>query len=56
MMEKFHLDEEKARMAIRSGFRVKALMDGSAMKRFMVDSGIEARVNRMKRETELKEP
>ena len=55
MMEKFGLDEEKARLAIRDGFRVGSLMDGSAMARFMDDSGINARVNRMKRETEIKD-
>jgi len=55
MMEKFGLDEEKAGMAIRDGFRVGALMDGSAMDRFMDDSGINARVNRMKKETDIKE-
>lgn len=55
MMEKFGLDEEKARMAIRDGFRVGDLMDGSAMDRFMDESGINARVNRMKRETEIKD-
>lgn len=53
MMENFNLDEEKARMAIRDGFRVGALMDGSAMDRFMDDSGINARVNRFKRETKI---
>lgn len=51
MMEKFGLDEEKARMAIEKGFRVEALRDGSAMSRLMADAGISGRVDRMKRET-----
>ena len=51
MMEKFGLDEEKARMAIEKGFRVEALRDGSAMSRLMADTGISGRVDRMKRET-----
>ena len=51
MMEKFGLDEEKARMAIEKGFRVEAILDGSAMSRLMVDTGISGRVDRMKRET-----
>ena len=50
MMEKFGLDEEKARMAIERGFRVEALMDGSAMERFVEDSGIADGVSRVKRE------
>lgn len=50
MMEKFGLDEEKARMAIEKGFRVEALRDGSAMRQFVEDSGIAAGVNRVKRE------
>lgn len=51
MMEKFGLDEEKARMAIEKGFRVEALRDGSAMSRLMTDAGISGRIDRMKRET-----
>jgi hypothetical protein len=51
MIEKFGLDEEKARMAIEKGFRVEALRDGSAMSRLMADAGISGRVDRMKRET-----
>lgn len=50
MMEKFGLDEEKARLAIEKGFRVEALRDGSAMRHFVEDSGIAAGVNRVKRE------
>ena len=52
MMEKFGLDEEKARMAIEKGFRVEALRDGSAMSRLMADAGISGRIDRMKRETD----
>lgn len=47
MMDKFGLDEDKARLAIEKGFRVEALLDGSAMSRFMADSGIDGRVGRM---------
>ena len=50
MMEKFGLDEEKAKLAIEKGFRVEALRDGSAMRRFVEDSGIAAGVNRVKQE------
>ena len=50
MMEKFGLDEEKARLAIEKGFRVEALRDGSAMRQFVEDSGIAAGVNRVRRE------
>ena len=50
MMEKFGLDEEKAKLAIEKGFRVEALRDGSAMRQFVEDSGIAAGVNRVKRE------
>ena len=50
MMKTFGLDEEKARMAIEKGFRVGALMDGSAMERLIGDSGIGARVDRMNRD------
>ena len=46
MMEKFGLDEEKAKLAIEKGFRVEALRDGSAMRQFVEDSGIAAGVNR----------
>ena len=49
-MKTFGLDEEKARMAIEQGFRVGALMDGSAMERLIGDSGIGARVDRMNRD------
>lgn len=47
MMEKFGLDEEKARLAIEKGFRVEALRDGSAMRQFVDDSGIAAGVGRV---------
>lgn len=47
MMEKFGLDEEKARLAIEKGFRVEALRDGSAMRQFVDDSGIAAGVDRV---------
>ena len=50
MMEKFGLAEEKAKLAIEKGFRVEALRDGSAMRRFVEDSGIAAGVNRVKQE------
>ena len=53
MMEKFGLDEDKARLAIKQGFRVEALRDGSAMRRFVEDSGIADGVGRVKREMEL---
>ena len=53
MMEKFGLDEEKARVAIKQGFRVEALRDGSAMRRFVEDSGIADGVGRVKREMGL---
>lgn len=52
MMEKFGLDEEKARMAIEKGFRVEALRDGSAMGRFVEDSGIAAGVGKARKEME----
>lgn len=51
MMEKFGLDEEKARLAIEKGFRVEALLNGSAKRKLMEDSGISGRIDRMKRET-----
>lgn len=50
MMEKFGLDEEKARLAIEKGFRVEALLNGSAKRKLMEDSGIAGRIDRMKRE------
>ena len=50
MMDKFGLDEEKARMAIEKGFRVEALRDGSAMGRFVEDSGIASGIARVKAE------
>lgn len=52
MMEKFGLDEEKARLAIKQGFRAEALRDGSAMRRFVEDSGIAYGIGRVKREME----
>lgn len=51
MMDTFKISEEKAREAIRKGFRVKALRDGSAKSRLLKDSGIAGRIDRMKRET-----
>ena len=50
LMEKFGLDEEKARMAIEKGFRVEALRDGSAMRMFAEDSGIAAGIDRVRKE------
>jgi len=52
-MKNFGLDEEKARMAIEKGFRVEALMNGSALDRFIGDSGIGARVESMKRDIDM---
>ena len=51
LMEKFGLDEEKARMAIEKGFRVEALLDGSAKAKLMEETGISGRIDRMRRET-----
>lgn len=51
MMDTFKITEDAAREAIRKGFRVKALRDGSAKNMLMKDSGISGRIDRMKKET-----
>ena len=51
MMDTFKITEEAAREAIKKGFRVKALRDGSAKNKLMKDSGISGRIDRMKKET-----
>ena len=56
LMEKFGLDEEKARMAIEKGFRVEALRDGSAMRMFAEDSGIAAGIDRVRKEFNSSKP
>lgn len=49
MMEKFKLSRENAIAAIRKGFRVEALRNGTAMDMFIRDSGIAAKVDTAKR-------
>jgi len=51
MAETFKISEDDAREAIKKGFRVKALRDGSAKNMLLKDSGISGRIDRMKRET-----